>query len=37
MQYFEKKNATWKTFPDVSSLQLTLKKKKREIAKLVVQ
>lgn len=29
MQYF-KKNATWKTFPDVSSLHLILKRKEKK-------
>lgn len=35
MQYFQK-NATWKTFPDVSSLHVILKKKNRN-SKLVLQ
>lgn len=36
MQYFEKKNATWKTFPEVSSLHLIFKKKKERNSKVVV-
>lgn len=32
MQYSGKKNATWKTFSEVSSLLLILKKKKKGIA-----